>query len=160
MRAGRQRALEVSTGFVVTVVIGLFLSFVFGGSDVVADGRYELNARFNRVDGLTIGSTVRVAGIDVGNVTELVLDENGRAITVMRIDSSIELDTEASAAIVTESLFGQKFIALDIGGGEDFIQPGGEIVFTEEALILDDLLELVVQRGRAARGVETPGDDG
>ncbi len=156
MRAARQRALEISTGVIVSLIIVLFLSFVFGGRNVVADGRYELKARFNRVDGLSIGSNVRAAGVEVGNVTELALDESGRAVVVMRVNSDIELDTDASAAIVTESLFGQKFIQLDIGGGEEFIQPGGEIIFTEESLILDDLLELVVQRGRQARGVDGP----
>ena len=158
MRAGRQRALEVAAGAAVSIVVAVFLSSVFGGSDVVADGRYEIKARFSRVDGLGIGAVVRAAGIEVGNVTELRLDDNGRAITIMRIDSSIQLDTEASAAIVTESLFGQKFVALDIGGGDDFIQPGGEIVFTEEALILDDLLELILARGRQARGSDGPPD--
>ncbi len=158
MRAGRQRALEVSTGAVVSIVIALFLSFVFGGNEVVADGRYEIRARFSRVDGLTVGANVRAAGIEVGKVTELMLDGNSRAIAVMRIDLSVQLDTEASAAIVTESLFGQKFVRLDIGGSDDFIQPGGEIVFTEEALILDDLLQLIVVRGRKAQGVDGPPD--
>ncbi len=159
MRAGRKRAVEVSTGVVVSAVIALFLSFVFGGSEVVADGRYPLQARFDRVDGLTIGSPVRAAGIDVGLVTELTLNADGRAVVVMRVDSEILLDTDASAAIVTDSLFGQKFVRIDIGGGESFIEPGGEIVFTEESLILDDLLQLIVQRGRQARGVDSPPAD-
>lgn len=158
MRAGRQRALEVAAGAAVSIVVALFLSLVFGGSEVVADGRYEIKARFSRVDGLNVGADVRAAGIEVGNVTELMLDEAGRAVAIMRIDLSVQLDTEASAAIVTESLFGQKFVQLDIGGSDDFIQPGGEIVFTEEALILDDLLELILVRGRQARGVDgSPG---
>ena len=154
MNAGRQRALEVTAGAAVSVVVALFLSLVFGGREVAADGRYEIKARFSRVDGLNIGADVRAAGIEVGNVTELMLDGNGRAVAIMRIDLEVQLDTEASAAIVTESLFGKKFVQLDIGGGDDFIQPGGEIVFTEEDLILDDLLELILARGRQARGID------
>ena len=153
MKAAQRRTAEIATGFIITIVMVLFLSLVFGGKEVVADGRYPVQARFNRVDGLAIGADVRLAGITIGTVSDLQLDADSRAVAVLRLDSNIELDSDATAAIITDGLFGAKIVEVDIGGGEDSIEPGGEIVFTEESMILDDLLDLVIQRGRQVHGV-------
>ncbi len=153
MRPSQRRAAEIVTGVVVAAVMVTVLTLVFGGKKVVTDGRYEVRARFTRVDGLTIGADVRAAGITVGTVTDMQLDPSNLAITTLRIDSAVELDTDATAAIVTDGLFGTKFVELDIGGGEDFIEPGGEIIFTEESLIIDDLLDLIIRRGRQVQAI-------
>ncbi len=87
----------------------------------------------------------------VGQIEELRLDENFRAVAVLRIDKGVELDTEATASIVTDGLFGQKFIQLDIGGNDAVIGNGQEIAFTEDSLVLEDLLELIISRAKQAR---------
>ena len=77
------------------------------------------------------------------------LDTEQRAVVVLRIDDSIELDLDATALVVTDGLFGPKFVRIDIGGADEFIAPGGEIAFTEEAVIVEDLLQLIIERSRA-----------
>ncbi len=157
MKAQKQAVLEFFTGGALMLVLVGFIVFVFSGTRLGDDGQYDLVARFTRIDGLTIGSEVRAAGVPVGTVSALSLDEFRQAVAVLRIDNIVQLDTDASAVIATDGLFGAKFVRLDIGGGDEIIQPGGEIVFTQEAMIVEDLLELIVSRGRARlEGAETP----
>ncbi len=129
------------------------MSLVFSPAGSVV-GTIDITARFNRADGVRVGTLVRAAGVDVGQVEELDLDEDFRAVTVLRINSDIVLDSDASAAIVSDSLFGGKFIRLDVGAGDGEIGNGQEIVFTQDAVVLDDLLELIISQARQARGVD------
>ncbi len=154
MRAQRQAVIEFFTGGALVLVLAGFIVFVFSGVRFGDDGQYDLIARFTRIDGLGIGSEVRAAGVPVGTVSAVSLDENNQAVTVLRVKKFVQVDTDASAVIATDGLFGAKFVRLDIGGGDDMIQPGGEIVFTQEAMIVEDLLQLIVNRGRARFAAE------
>ena len=120
----------------------------FSAPSGFSDGNYSITARFSRADGLSTGGMVRAAGVPVGQIEELRLDENFRAVVVLRIDDGVVLDSEATASIVTDGLFGQKFIQLDIGGSDAVIGEGEEIIFTEDSLVLEDLLELIISRAK------------
>lgn len=160
MTAAKRELLEIWVGAAIMLAIVAVLAAVFGPSPIDG-GTYEVSARFSRADGLRVGSIVRAAGVPVGKVRELRLDNHFRAVADMQIDKNVELDTEATAAIVTDGLFGKKFVQLDIGGGDKMIGNGGEIAYTEGALILDDLLELIVSRARQAKGKDDePGASG
>lgn len=148
MRARHRHVAEIAAGGAIILALVAFIASAFSGNLRVADDRYVLLARFTRVDGLTIGSEVRTAGIAIGTVTALELDERNQAVVVMRIDPDVRFDIDATAAIVTDGLFGAKFVRLDIGGADEMIESGGEIFLTQEALIIEDLLELIIRQGR------------
>jgi phospholipid/cholesterol/gamma-HCH transport system substrate-binding protein len=150
MNAAKRELFETSIGVAIIAGLVVVIMLVFGSARF-SDGSYEVTARFSRADGLSTGGIVRAAGVPVGKIKELRLDENFRAISVLRIDDNVELDNDATAAIVTDGLFGQKIIQLDIGGGEFVIGDGQEIFHTEDSLILDDLLELIISRAKQAR---------
>lgn len=150
MNAAKRELFEVWTGAAITVVLVAFVMLIFLPNRF-GDGSYTVNARFSRADGLGIGSLVRAAGVPVGQIEALSLDKNFRAITVLRIDDGVVLDADATASIVTDGLFGQKFIQLDIGGSDIVVGEGQEVTFTEDSLVLDDLLELIISRAKQAR---------
>lgn len=133
---------------VFSVVVGVVV-LIFGPERLVDDGRYELHATFGRVDGLKIGGTVMAAGVPVGKVTSLKLTDDYRAEAVLRVDRDVRLDVDSTAAVVTDGLFGQKFVRLDIGGADRMIADGGTIGRTEEPVIIDDLLEQIISIGEA-----------
>jgi len=162
MHAAKRELLEIWVGAAIILAIVAVTALIFGPTPL-GDGSYEVSARFSRADGLRVGSTVQAAGVPVGKVQALRLDENYRAVATLKIDSGVVLDSDATASIVTDGLFGDKFIQLDVGAGDREIGNGEEITYTEDALVLDDLLELIIGRARQARasaagaGEEDPG---
>lgn len=149
-RAARREIKETVIGIALVAILVLVVAAVFrdGG---FADGSYEVSAVFGRADGLSEGSEVHAAGIPVGKVVDLALVDGYRARAVLRIDRGVELDTDATAAVVTDGIFGDKFVRIDIGGGEATIPAGGEIVYTQDSMVIDDLLSLIISRARANR---------
>lgn len=150
MNTAKRELFETWIGAAMIAGLVAIVSLAFGPT-WFSDGSYEVTARFSRADGIAAGSIVRAAGVPVGEIKELRLDKDFRAIAVLRIDDSVELDSDATAAILTDGLFGKKFIQLDIGGGEAIIGEGQEISFTEDSLVLDDLLRLIISRAKQAR---------
>lgn len=150
-QSARHEFRDVIVGLCVSVTLIVVLFFVFGPSPLGGSDTYQIDASFQRVDGLEVGSPVQAAGVTVGRVSALELSDGFRVRTRMEIDAGIELDTDASAAIVTDGIFGGKLINIDIGGGENTIQDGGSISFTEDAVILDDLFQLIIAQARANR---------
>ena len=148
MTAARRESLQITIGAGVVAVLVAFLAIVFSRADL-GDGRREFVARFLRADGLSVGTEVRAAGIRVGEVVALSLDADMRAVARLRVDPAVVLDVDAAAEIVSDGLFGAKFVRLEIGGADEMIGDGEEIAFTADSMILDDLLELIVNQGRA-----------
>lgn len=132
---------EALIGAVVLAVAGFFLVFAFTSADIGTVQGYQVVAKFDRVDGLNIGSDVRLSGIKVGTVVSQDLDhETFLAVVRMNIDSEVQLPKDSSAQIVTDGLLGGKFMAIVPGGDPDYIEPGGEITFTQSPIILENLI--------------------
>lgn len=145
---------DVITGGAVVLVgaVLLMIAFAVGGkSDDAGDG-YVLKARFNRADGIGVGSTVRLSGTVVGRVAEQALDERYRAVLTLRLRKDIQLTGDTAAVIYTDGLLGAKFVELKPGGDEQMLKPGAEIQYTQDAVVLEDLLDMIIQQGRAKRG--------
>ena len=108
-------------------------------------------AKFNKVDGLSEGSDVRMGGIRVGRVTNMDLDSKFRAVVTMYVDSQFPYTLDTSAAIHTDGLFGVKFIVLEPGAEEAVLSSGDEISLTQDAVVVGDLLELIISEGNVAK---------
>lgn len=135
--------VETLIGAAVIVVAGIFLAFAYTTSGISSDGGLKLFAKFDRVDGLILGSDVRMSGIKVGTVTNQQLDpETFRAVVEMDIDPSLKLPDDSSAKITSEGLLGDTYLALDAGGSPDILASGGEIRFTQGSI---DLMSLIGQ---------------
>ena len=115
------------------------------------DSDYELYATFNRTDGLVIGDQVRMAGIDIGRVVDSKLDNNFRAVLSLNIDSGIEIPDDSSISIVSSGITGSKYVEIDPGGSEDMLQPNDEFLYTQDAMVLEELLDRVISIGKANR---------
>ena len=108
-------------------------------------------AKFNKVDGLSKGSDVRMGGIRVGRVTNMDLDSKFRAVITIDVDSQFPYTLDTSAAIHTDGLFGVKFIVLEPGAEETVLSTGDEISLTQDAVVVGDLLELIISEGNVAK---------
>ena len=147
----RGEGREILAGAAVLALLaGFVFSITFGWHSEYAAST-EVVARFARADGITFTSEVRIGGVRVGRVVRQSLDEYSRAVLTLGLDAGVTLDTQASASIATDGLFGAKHIDIELGGGETNIPAGGEIAFTEPAMLIEDLLELILSRARESR---------
>ena len=139
-RAAQRSRLEIGVGLAVLAAIALVLVVALTKGTGPAGG-YELRASFAHIDGLDIGSDVRIAGVTVGRVTREAVDGKTFLATVaFRIRPDIRLTADSSAAILSEGLLGGKYLALTPGGGAQTIPPGGLITATQGSISLETLL--------------------
>jgi phospholipid/cholesterol/gamma-HCH transport system substrate-binding protein len=118
---------------------------------------YVLLARFNKAEGVTLGTEVRLSGVVVGKIAGQALDDKFRAVLTLRLSPSVKLPTDSSAAIQTDGLLGGKYIALQPGGDETDLKPGGEISPTQDSMAVEDLLEMIIEQAESARGISPQG---
>lgn len=129
-------------GMVLAAAIG-FLTYTLNTAGVgrgVA-GSYPLTASFRSVDGVSVGSDVRLAGVKVGTVTGLDLNaETYRADMTIALSNEIAVPSDSSIAISSDGLLGDSFIEIIPGGALDNLEPGDEVLDTQGAVSLIGLL--------------------
>lgn len=153
---GRNLVETIIGAVVIAVAVG-FLVFAYKSADVGGTNGYELNAKFESVDGLSLGSDVRVGGIKVGRVAAKDLDqETYYAVLTLSIREDVKLPEDSSAAIVSDGLLGSKFVSITPGGAEDMLKDGDSIDYTQSAVNLETLIgKFMFSDG----GVENGGDE-
>ncbi|NVJ99594.1 MAG: outer membrane lipid asymmetry maintenance protein MlaD [Alphaproteobacteria bacterium] len=132
--------VESLIGALVLLIAGWFLAFAYERTDgAVADG-YTLVARFDQIDGIGVGSDVRLAGIKVGSVVSSTLDKTSfQAIIRFSVENGVDLPIDTAAAVTQEGLLGGKYLSLLPGGMEETLADGDEIEETQDSV---DLISL------------------
>jgi len=140
-----RNVIETVMGAVVLAVAGFFFFFAYSSTDVGSVSGYRVVASFDRIDGLQPGADVMISGVRVGQVTSQRLDpETYLAEVTMTIDPSVQLPTDTIAIVASESLLGGRFMSLSPGGAEEYIEPGGTILYTQSTPGLEQLLGQVI----------------
>lgn len=117
-----------------------YLSIQVGGLSYKGPGGLRLYAVFDEIGGLKPRAPVSIAGVTVGQVIDIGLDDSLRARVTLDVDPKLQLPTDTSAGIRTSGLLGDQFIALEPGAEEEMLKPGGEIGMTESALSIERLI--------------------
>ena len=146
--------IETVMGAVVLVVAALFLFFSYTSSGLRPVTGYTVTAQFDRVDGISVGSDVRLAGIKVGTVTDQILDpKTYLAVLRMSIERNVALPTDSSAEIVGSGLLGEKFVALVPGGAAEMLPDGGQIRYTQSPVSLERMIgQLIFSNQPSSKG--------
>lgn len=139
----KQTKLEFLVG--IFVLLGLaavtYLTVKLGAGSLLGSDTYVIEARFTNAGGLNTGSNVVVAGVAVGRVEAIRMEESEyTAIATLRVMTGLKLPTDSMASIKTTGLIGDKFIALSPGADETYLQPGARITMTESAVDLESLI--------------------
>lgn len=133
--------LELIVG--VFMIIGIlclgYLSLKLGKLEVWGKPGYEVFAVFSDIGGLRAGSPVVIAGVDVGLVESISL-ENYEARVVLQINPGLKIYEDAIVSVKTRGLIGEKFIQISAGAADDVIKPGGRIRQTESAVDIEALI--------------------
>jgi phospholipid/cholesterol/gamma-HCH transport system substrate-binding protein len=137
----RRNFAEVSLGAAVLLVACGFLVYAIAHSGRTTSSGYQLYAKFDHVDGLSVGSDVRVAGVKVGSVDSTALDpKTYQAVVGFTVADNVKLPKDSSAVITSESLLGGKYLALSPGGDEAMLQPGQTVTITQGSINIEELL--------------------
>jgi phospholipid/cholesterol/gamma-HCH transport system substrate-binding protein len=133
---------EVAVGAAVLAVAAGFLFYagqVTGLSSSTAG--YPLTASFRSLEGVSVGTDVRLAGVKVGTVTAVALNpETFRADTTITVLQGIALPDDTAIVISSEGLLGGNFVELMPGGSPFNLNPGDEIIDTQGSVSLMTLL--------------------
>lgn len=134
--------VEIIIGAVVILVAAGFLVFAYKNTDVGNESEgYHVIAKFEKADGIGLGSDVRVSGIKIGSVSNQALDlKTYQAVIHMNIDEKIKLPKDSSAEIVSSGFLGGKYISISPGGDSEALQAGDEIEFTQSSVNFESLL--------------------
>lgn len=137
----RHSAAELLTGAVILLIAVGFLGYAVAHSGRTASSGYALNAKFDKIDGLSVGSDVRLAGVKVGSVSDTKLDpQSYLAVVTLNLQDNIKLPKDSSAEVTSDGLLGGKFLSLTPGGDSTMLPPGGTITITQSSISLEQLL--------------------
>lgn len=133
---------EVLAGAVVLAAALGFLAYAAGGSGLAQRGdSYPLTASFRSVEGITVGSDVRLAGVKVGSIASLKLNPTTFfADAVVMVDKEVLLPDDSAILISSEGLLGGNYVELVPGGSEENFAPGAEIEDTQGSISFISLL--------------------
>lgn len=128
----------------VFVLIGLvalgYLSLQVGGLSWNAPGGLTVYARFDEIGGLKPRAPVVIAGVKVGQVAGVRLDEQLRARVTLDVDPSIEIPADSSAAIRTAGVLGDQYVAIEPGADTRRLGAEEEILYTQSAISLERVI--------------------
>jgi phospholipid/cholesterol/gamma-HCH transport system substrate-binding protein len=139
------RSIELGTGLF--VLLGLaalfFLTTQTTGSETFSGGEtFKVMARFQNVGNLKTRAPVAMSGVTIGRVTSIQFDpERLDAEVTFVIDRKYDqIPDDSDAAILTSGLLGSQYIGLQAGGSDTYLQDGSEIMFTQSAVVLENLI--------------------
>jgi phospholipid/cholesterol/gamma-HCH transport system substrate-binding protein len=133
--------IQMSVGlFLIAGIVCLgYLSIKLGGMEVLGNKGYEVYALFSNSGGLKVGSSISIAGVDVGRVRSIDL-EDYQARIVLNLSEDVKIQEDAIASIKTKGLIGEKYIAITPGASEKWVDPGGRIRETQPAVDFEELI--------------------
>ncbi len=141
------------------IIVGLFVAAGLAALFMLAmkvsnlniysqDEGYEVEAHFDDVSGLKVRSAVTMAGVRIGQVSDISFDpQTFEAVVKMRIESRYNtLPKDTSASILTAGLLGEKYIGLEAGGDEENLKDKDRIKLTQDSLVLEKLISRFVDK--------------
>jgi len=123
--------------FVAAGIAGLFFLAlqVSNLSTFVEKDNYKVIAHFENSGGLKVKSPVSVAGVKIGQVSDISYDpKTFQSVVTMAIYSQYnELPSDTTASVFTAGLLGEQYVSLEPGGSDEYLKDGGSIEITQSA---------------------------
>jgi phospholipid/cholesterol/gamma-HCH transport system substrate-binding protein len=137
----KNNLFEVVVGTFVLGCAIYFFFFSFNQSNISTSKTYQVMAKFDNIDGVSVGSDIKISGVKIGTVASEVIDpETYRAILKLNINQEITLPKDSSAKVLSSGLLGGKYIGIEVGAEEEMLQNGDQIQFTQSGINFEELL--------------------
>jgi phospholipid/cholesterol/gamma-HCH transport system substrate-binding protein len=135
--------INIETGVGLFIIAGLiclaYLSVRLGDVNLTGTKDYVVKARFSNIGGLKEGSDVEIAGVKVGKVSSISLD-NYQALVDMLILPTVKIQEDSIASIRTQGIIGDKYIKISPGGASEYVKPNGLLTETESSIDIESLI--------------------
>jgi phospholipid/cholesterol/gamma-HCH transport system substrate-binding protein len=133
---------ETIVGFVILLITISFFLFAKDKANIENNGNtYNLTARFDKIDGINPGSDIRIAGVKIGTVLSYALDiETYEAIAIFNIKENIKIPTDSIASVVSSGLLGKKYITIEPGAEDLYLNDKEELIYTQSSLNIESLI--------------------
>ena len=151
MKLGLQTMITKRDGIAEIVIGGavflIALGFIFYSVAVTnfgkdfSNSKFSLQASFESVNGIQLGSNVVLAGVKVGSVSKIQLDkESFQAKVTFSLFEDYKLPEDTEAVINSDGLLGGNFISLNVGGSDIVLESGDELLYTQSSVSILNLL--------------------
>lgn len=139
------KTLELTVGLFVALGLAAFFMLAMKVSDITSLGNeegYVVTAQFDNIGGLKVRAPVTLAGVRIGRVVGISIDEKTyEAVVKLSIDPQYNrLPMDSSASILTSGLLGEQYVGLEPGGMDEYLKQGDTIKLTQSALVLEKLI--------------------
>jgi len=139
------RTIELGTGLFALLGIGalFFLTTqTTGRDDFNVDDTYTVEARFDNIGSLKKRAPVSMSGVTIGRVTGVRFDsETLEAVVTFVVDSQYDqIPDDTDASILTAGLLGSQYVGLTPGGSIFYLEDDSEILFTQSAIVLENII--------------------
>ncbi|MCG8637983.1 MAG: outer membrane lipid asymmetry maintenance protein MlaD [Desulfobacterales bacterium] len=136
---GKKTEISVGLFMIMGMACLVYLSVNLGAVELFGSNAYTISATFGSIEGLEPGASVEIAGVPVGKVSRITLEENNARVE-MEIENGTMISDDTIASIRTKGVIGDKFIKLSPGGSEDFLEDKDALMDTESAISLEELI--------------------
>ena len=135
--------INIETGVGLFIIAGMiclaYLSVKLGDVNLTGTKDYVVKARFSSIGGLKEGSDVEIAGVKIGKVSKISLD-NYQASVDMLIAPDVKIQEDSIASIRTQGIIGDKYIKISPGGASEYVKPNGLMTETESSIDIESLI--------------------
>ena len=140
----QSRAVELLVGFFVCLGIAAIFILTLRVSDLAdASGvqGYTVTAAFNDIGGLKAGAPVDMAGVRIGRVSQIKLNQTTfQAVAKIKINEKYKIPKDSDASILTAGLLGEQYVGIGPGGSLKNMQDGDKFIITQSAVVLEQLI--------------------
>ena len=155
-----KNTFETALGAFVLIVAVIFLILSYRMSNVSSGSGFTILAGFSGIGGLKAGDSVQISGVKIGTVSDVSLNTDTYLARVsMDIDDDIQIPDDTAALISSESLLGGRFMLLEPGASDTYLEDGGRIIYTQAPQNLEQLLGQFIFSVQDSKDEDASSDD-
>ena len=147
-----EKKIRIKKFFYGIIAFIIMVNLVLTEKNVAGGDVNNYFATFNKIDGVSVGTDVLISGIKVGEVKEIFIKDNYPQISI-NVNKNIEISDDSSVSIQTDGLFGKKFLLIEIGGNNVYLKNGEKFSFSEDSIVIEDLLGKIILIGEKNKGL-------
>lgn len=141
------KSFEAIIGSLILLLCGLFFTHIVKSNNIVKQEKYKdvLYAKFNDIEGIKVGTEVKIAGMRVGVVEDTKLDKDTFQVNVkINVAENLNIPSDSTLSVSSSGLLGGKYLNIKPGVDEEFLKSGSYFSSTQSSMNIEDLVGKVV----------------